>query len=93
MADAAEVGPTCDGEDEDEVAAPWNGGVPDGTRSWVKALHRLISSVYGDGRETGEEPEWDEENDGYFVDSEEDRRELPHGALEPFLRQPYHMVH
>lgn len=72
------------------MAAEWEGHVPDDALMWNKALHGLISSVYGDGRATGVEPEWWSENDNLFVELEEERRGLPRGALEPFLRQPYY---
>ena len=76
-------------ESGEEDAADWTGAVPDDAEPWNKALHHLISCIYGDGQQTGVEPEWWTGNSDIFVDIEEERRGLPRGALQPFLRQPY----
>ena len=68
----------------------WNGDVPDGAELWCKALHRLITRVLGDDCKSGGEPEWWSENDDLFIELEEERRGLPRGSLQPFLRQPYY---
>ena len=92
MADTTEL--AADGADDlgvgEEEAEKWNGAVPSDAEPWNKALHRLISSLYGDGQQTGVEPEWWTGNDDIFVDIEEERRSLPRGALQSFTRQPYH---
>lgn len=44
--------------EEEVVAEDWDGRVPLDVTDWCKALHALISSVHGDGSETGIEPRW-----------------------------------
>ena len=94
MAGMAEIGGgAVDGGDVD--GADWDGSVPSEddddqcVRPWNVALHGIISSVFGDGRETGFEPWWGMCNDEEFCAAEEVRRGLRHDALQPFCWVPY----
>ena len=52
-------------------------------------LFSLVSIVYGDGTEITKAPFWCAENDTEFLEYEEERRELPYGALRPLEYLPY----
>ena len=78
------------GSDDEASDVEWNGDVPDDAKPWCKALHGLITRALGDDCKGSGEPEWWSENDDLFIELEEERREMPRGSLQPFLRQPYH---
>ena len=78
------------GSDDEASDVEWNGDVPDDAKLWCKALHGLITRALGDDCKGSGEPEWWSENDDLFIELEEERREMPRGSLQPFLRQPYH---
>ena len=89
LAALQQYGGSDDSSDE-STAEKWNGDVPEWTDEWNKSLHQLITSVYGDGRETGIEPLWEAGNDGEFLGWENYRRNLPHVDFEKLAWLPYY---